>query len=228
MIVLAGMCAMLGWAVAAGAAGPRVILALGNSSFIDAQAILKATGAEVTLNPGKTPLEEVAVLVLADVAFGSLPGPVQQGIVEYANSGGAVLITGGSQSFGSGGYRAVASIIPYEIRSDSDWRNIPFRSPTPLQPGHPILAGVTFTTVGAVNDMNPRSGASEILQSAGGGSAGRGGYAFPLIAEIGVGAGRVVGIALDLKDFAGMPDRDLFVQNTLGYLLAASRAGLNR
>jgi hypothetical protein len=228
MIVLAGMCMMFGWAVAAGAAGPRVILALGNTSFIDAQAILKATGAEVTQAPGQMPLKDVAVLVLADVAFGSLPGPVQQGLVEYVNSGGAVLITGGAQSFGSGGYGTVASILPFEIRSDGDWRNIPFRSPIVVQPGHPILAGVSFATVGAVNDMNPRPGASEILQSAGGGSAGRGGYPYPLIAEIGVGAGRVVGIALDLKDFAGMPDRDLFVQNTLGYLLAASRAGLNR
>ncbi len=38
-----------------------------------------------------------------------------------------------------------------------------------------------------------------------------------------VGAGRVIGIAFDLNDLAGMRDRDLFVQNTLTYLLATSR-----
>jgi hypothetical protein len=31
-----------------------------------------------------------------------------------------------------------------------------------------------------------------------------------------------------LNDFAGMRDRDLFVQNTLTYLLTASRMGLRR
>ena len=221
MVMLAGMCMMLGLAVAAGAAGPRVILALGNSSFIDAQAVLKATGAEVTSAPGRTPLKEVAVLVLADVAFGSLPGPVQQGIVEYVNSGGAVLITGGARSFGSGGYSTVASIIPFEIRSDGDWRVVRSRSPIPTQPGHPILAGLTagFITIGMLNDMNPRSDASAILQTGGGG------FINPLIAEVGLGAGRVLGFAFDVNDLGDWSDRDIFVQNTLNYLLNTSRAG---
>jgi uncharacterized membrane protein len=200
-----------------------VILALGNASFIDAQAILKATGAEVTQDPGKAPLKDVAVLVLADVPFASLPQPVQGGLVEYVNSGGAVLITGGAQSFGSGGYKAVASIIPFEIRSDNDWRAVPFRQPTVLQPGHPIIAGqasVTFGTIGTFNDMNPRPGAIEILQSPGGGS-----YMSPLIAELGVGAGRVVGVAFDPNRLTGWDLRDLFVRNTLDYLLASSRLG---
>ncbi|HEX7547978.1 MAG TPA: hypothetical protein VF417_03185 [Candidatus Methylomirabilis sp.] len=224
MMVLVGMCVMLGWAAAAAAAGPRVILALGNTSFIDAQAILKATGAEVTQVPGKTPLKDVAALVLADVAFGSLPQPVQGGLVEYVSSGGAVLITGGAQSFGSGGYQAVAPIIPFEIRSDNDWRAFPFRSPVPLQPGHPILAGILgqrFFTIGTLNDMNPRPGATEILQSPGGG----GSYMSPLIAELGVGAGRVVGVAFDPNRLTGWDLRDLFVRNTLDYLLASSRLG---
>jgi hypothetical protein len=222
-IVFIGIYVMLGWAAAAEAAGPRVILALGNASFIDAQAILKATGAEVTQDPGKAPLKDVAVLVLADVPFGSLPQPVQGGLVEYVSSGGAVLITGGAQSFGSGGYQAVAPIIPFEIRSDNDWRAFPFRSPVPLQPGHPILAGILgqrFITIGTLNDMNPRPGATEILQSPGGGS-----YMSPLIAELGVGAGRVVGVAFDPNRLTGWDLRDLFVRNTLDYLLASSRLG---
>lgn len=225
-IVLVGIYVMLGWAAAAEAAGPRVILALGNASFIDAQAILKATGAEVTQDPGKALLKNVAVLVLADVPFGSLPQPVQGGLVEYVNSGGAVLITGGAQSFGSGGYKAVAPIIPFEIRSDNDWRAVPFRQPTVLQPGHPIISGqasVTFGTIGTFNDMNPLPGASEILQYAGGRS-----YMSPLIAEVGVGAGRVVGFAFDPSRLTGWSDRDIFVQNTLNYLLASSRLGRGR
>ena len=222
-IVLVGIYVMLGWAAAAEAAGPRVILALGNASFIDAQAILKATGAEVTQDPGKAPLKDVAVLVLADVPFGSLPQPVQGGLVEYVNSGGAVLITGGAQSFGSGGYKVVASIIPFEIRSDGDWRAVPFRSPISVQPGHPILAGISgqgFFTIGTLNDMNPRPGATEILQSPGGGS-----FMSPLIAELGVGAGRVVGVAFDPNRLTGWDLRDLFVRNTLDYLLTSSRLG---
>ncbi|HEX7549702.1 MAG TPA: hypothetical protein VF579_03925 [Candidatus Methylomirabilis sp.] len=229
MIVLVGICVMLGWAAAAEAAGPRVILALGNASFIDAQAILKATGAEVTQDPGKALLKDVAVLVLADVPFGSLPQPVQGGLVEYVNSGGAVLITGGAQSFGSGGYKEVAPIIPFEIRSDNDWRAVPFRSPVPLQPGHPILAGILgpgFITIGTLNDMNPRPGATEILRSPGGASStGGASYPSPLIAELGVGAGRVVGVAFDPNRLGGWGLRDLFVRNTLDYLLTSSRLG---
>ena len=224
MIALVGICVMLGWAAAAEAAGPRVILALGNVSFMDAQAILKATGAEMTQNPGKAPLKEVAVLVLADVPFGSLPQPVQGGLMEYVNSGGAVLITGGAQSFGSGGYKAVAPIIPFEIRSDGDWRAVPFRSPIPLQPGHPILAGLAggFITIGELNDMNPRPDANAILQTGGAG------YSYPLVAEMGMGAGRVLGFAFDVNRLGGWSDRGIFVQNTLNYLLASSRMGLGR
>jgi len=237
MIALAGMCVMLGWVAAAAAAGPRVILALGNASFIDAQAVLQSTGAEVIQDPDKVQLKDVAVLVLANIAYSNLPQPIRDGLVEYVSAGGSLLITGGAQSFGSGGYRAVASIIPFEMRTDKDWRPTPFRPPLPVQPGHPILAGVTFLTVGAVNDMNPRPDALEILQSPGGGGAGAlgitsggsrvgGSYQYPLIAELRVGAGRVIGIAFDLSDFAGMRDRNLFVENTLRYLLASSRMGL--
>jgi hypothetical protein len=211
-----------------------MILALGNTSWLNANDVRAATGAVATQDPGQFQLKDFAVIVLANVAFGGLPGPVQQGLVDYVTNGGAVLITGGSQSFGSGGYQAVASIIPFQIRTSSDWRPTPFRPPVPIQPGHPIMAGVTFLTIGAVNDMNPRPDASEILQAAGGGSAagraaggsgGGGSFPYPLITELGVGAGRVIGIAFDLNDLAGMRDRDLFVRNTLGYLLRVSRMG---
>jgi hypothetical protein len=233
--VAVGACLLLGWAsVTPAGQGPRVILALGNPSFINAAAVKQATGAEVSQD-ASMPLPQVAVLVLANAPLASLPQAIQERLVAYVSSGGALLITGGSQAFGSGGYQAVASIIPFQIRSDNDWRFISFRPPVPLQPGHPILAGVSFITVGTVNDMTPRPNATEILQSPGGGRApsaggtvGGGSYLYPLIAELAVGSGRVIGIAFDLNDFAGMRDRDLFIQNTLGYLLAASGVGLPR
>lgn len=234
-VCVAGALLVLGWtSMALSAQSSRVILVLGNASFVNPTSVQQATGAEVSQDPGM-PLKDVAVLVLANTPFASLPQPIQDGLADYVGAGGALLITGGAQSFGSGGYKAVAPLIPFQLRSDNDWRFISFRPPVPLQPGHPIMAGVTFTTVGTVNDMNPRPDATEILQSAGGGRApslggavGGGSYLYPMIAEVGVGSGRVIGIAFDLNDFAGMRDRDLFLQNTLTYLLAASRMGLGR
>jgi hypothetical protein len=237
VIAFVGMLVILGWTALAAAAGPRVILVLGNASFMDAQAVTRATGAEVIHDQDRVPLEEVAVLVLANIAYSNLPQAIQEGLVKYVNAGGALLISGGSQSFGSGGYQAVASIIPFEIRSKTDWHAIPFRPPIPVQPGHPILAGVTFLTVGAVNDMNWRPDSTEILQSPGGGGAGPtglsaggarvgGSYPYPLIAELRAGAGRVIGVAFDLNDFGRMRDLNLFIENTLRYLLASSRMGL--
>jgi hypothetical protein len=241
----------------AGAQSPRMILALGNTGFLNPADIQAATGAEVKQDMEKFELKHFAVIVLANVAYTSLPAPVQQGLVGYVAEGGAALITGGAQSFGSGGYQAVASIIPFQIRSDGDWRGTPFRPPVPFRPGHPILAGVNFITVGNLNDMNPRADATEILQAAGGGSAasraacstvcqptktaqgrsvtscrevcppgfggGGGSYPNPLVSELVAGAGRVIGIAFDPNEFAGMPDRDLFVRNTIAYLLSVSR-----
>ena len=203
----------------AAAQSPRMILALGNAGFLNPADIQAATGAEVKQDMGRSELKDFAVVLLADIAYAALPASVQQGLVQYVNDGGAVLITGGAQSFGSGGYQAAASILPFQIRSQNDWRAVPFRSPVPLQPDHPILAGVSFIPVGPRNDMNPRPGATEILRAAGG----HGTFPSPLIAEMLSGAGRVMGIAFDLNEFAGMRDRDLFVRNTIAYLLGASR-----
>jgi hypothetical protein len=230
LAIVAGLIATVGLASIAQAGQPsRTILVLGSAGFINDATAQQATGAAISRDPAR-PLKDVAVLVLANTPFSSLPPSIQEELVNFVGGGGALLITGGAQSFGSGGYKAVAPIIPFEIRSDNDWRFIAFRPPVPLQAGHPILAGVTFITVGTINDMNPRPNALEILQSAGGGRAvgpgqvgGGGGFLYPLIAEAMVGAGRVIGIAFDLNDFAGMRDRDLFVQNTLTYLLTASR-----
>ena len=206
--------------IPAAAQSPRMILALGSTGFLDAKSIEAATGAVVKFDMEKSQPKNFSVVVLANVAFPALPGPLQQGLAQYVNDGGAVLITGGSQSFGSGGYQSIASIIPFQIRSAGDWRFTSFRAPVPLQPGHPVVAGVSFGPIGSLNDMNPRGDATEILQSAGGGV---GGFRYPLIAEVAVGAGRVLGFAFDMNELAGMRDRDVFIRNTMTYLLSASR-----
>ena len=208
----------------AGQAG-RMILALGSTGWLNAADIQAATGAVVKQDLEQFKLQDFTVVVLGNTPFGSLPAPVQEGLVDYVGKGGTLLITGGSRSFGSGGYQAVSPIIPFQIRSESDWRATPFRPPIALQPGHPIMAGVTFITVGAVNDMKPRGDASEILRAAGGGSAGGGSFPFPLVAEVAPGSGRVIGVALDLNEFAGMRDLPLFVRNTMVYLAGASQLG---
>lgn len=216
----------LGWGAGAEAGqAARMILALGSTGWLNPADIQAATGALVKQDMEQFKLQDFAVVVLGNIPFGSLPAPVQEGLVDYVGKGGTVLITGGSRSFGSGGYQAISSILPFMIRSESDWRNMPFRPPIALQPGHPILAGVTFATVGAVNDMNPRGDASEILRAAGGGSAARGSFPYPLTAELATGRGRVIGIAMDLSDFASMPDLPLFVRNTMLYLSNASQVG---
>lgn len=233
LVVLAGLLLVVASPPSLAAAGaprqaPLMILALGNTGYLNPTDIQAATGAAIKQDMEKFELKDFAVVVLANVAFAALPGPVQQGLVQYVNDGGAVLITGGAQSFGSGGYQAVTSLLPFQIRATNDWRATPFRPPVPLQPGHPILAGVSFITVGNLNDMNPRADATEILQASG--VAGRPGvtapgFPYPLIAEVASGSGHVLGIAFDLNDFAGMRDRDLFVRNTITYLLRASRMG---
>ncbi|MFA5027994.1 MAG: hypothetical protein WC713_08950 [Candidatus Methylomirabilota bacterium] len=202
--------------VAAAAEAPRTILALGSADFISADA---APGAEILSDLGSRTLHEVSVVVLANIAYGNLPAPVAQELERYVTGGGTLLLTGGSQAFGSGGYQAVSSLIPFLIRGGGDWRATPFKPPIAIQPGHPILAGVTFLSVGNLNDTNPRPGATEILRASGG----QGSFPAPLIAELGSGTGRVIGVAFDLSEFSGMRDRDLFVRNTLTYLLGASR-----
>jgi len=236
LVVLAGLLLAVASPPSPAAAGaarqaPLMILALGNTSFLNPTDIQAATGAVVKQDLETFELKDFAVVVLANVAFAALPGPVQQGMVQYVNDGGAVLITGGAQSFGSGGYQAVASILPFQIRSTNDWRSERFMPVVPSQPGHPVLAGVSFISVGNLNDLNPRPGAVEILQTIAGGGIGLPGAkvgvanAHSLIAEVSAGSGRVLGIAFDLNDFAGMRDRDLFVRNTITYLVRASRMG---
>ncbi len=214
-----------------GAEPAKFILALGDDSYLPAEAVKAWTGAEVKKELGKHELLEFAVVILSNIPYGGLPGAVSERLSEFISRGGSLLITGGPNSYGSGGYQAVAPIIPFEIRAEQDWVAVPFKAVIPLQPEHPILAGATFRTVGNLNDLNPKkSGAIEIARYAGGG--GRRGlfgeiigakFPSPLIAEQRTGQGIVVGIAFNLgREIGSGWDGTRLLQNVLTYLVERS------
>lgn len=205
----------------AAAQGPPLILALGNTGFLHPAAIQAATGARVVRQMGGRKLKEYSVVVLADVAYRALPRQVRDGLIDYIKSGGALLITGGPHSWGAGGYQALASILPFKILGRQDWGAVPFREPVPVQPSHPILAGVEFIPIGTVNFVEVAPGATEILRLAGTPQ----NYPQTLIAEKRSGAGDVLGMTFDLNQLRGMRNLDLFVQNIISYLLAAPQLG---
>jgi len=205
------------WLYSATAEPTKLVLALGDGSYVPAEAV---TGAQVANELGDRDLVEFAVVILSNIPYNQLPGAVQEHLTEFLDQGGSLLITGGPNAYGSGGYQPMAAFVPFEIRARDDWRSVPFKEVIPIQPDHPILRGVTFRTVGSFNDLNPKAGAVEIAQYAGGGT----GFPSPLIAELRVGQGTVVGVALDLgRELQnGWRDGNRFVQNLLTYLVTRS------
>jgi len=205
------------WLYSATAEPTKLVLALGDGSYVPAKAV---TGSEVANELGDRDLVEFAVVILSNIPYNQLPGAVQEHLTEFLDQGGSLLITGGPNAYGSGGYQPMAAFVPFEIRARDDWHSVPFKEVIPIQPDHPILRGVTFRTVGSFNDLNPKAGAVEIAQYAGG----RTGFPSPLIAELRVGQGTVVGVALDLgRELQnGWRDGNRFVQNLLTYLVTRS------
>ena len=205
------------WLYSATAEPTKLVLALGDGSYVPAEAV---TGAEVANELGDRDLVEFAVVILSNIPYNQLPGAVQEHLTEFLDQGGSLLITGGPNAYGSGGYQPMAALVPFEMRATHDWRSHPFKQVIPIQPDHPILRGVTFRTVGSFNDLNPKPAAVEIAKYAGG----RTGFPSPLIAELRVGQGTVVGVALDLgRELQnGWRDGNRFVQNLLTYLVTRS------
>ncbi|MGH7387524.1 MAG: hypothetical protein ACREIZ_03550, partial [Candidatus Methylomirabilales bacterium] len=80
---------------AAGAA--KLILALGDDSYIPSDAV---QGAEVKKELGEYELVEFAVVILSNVSYGGLPGAVRGGLSEYLSRGGSLFITGGPNAYG--------------------------------------------------------------------------------------------------------------------------------
>ncbi|MFQ5881724.1 MAG: hypothetical protein ACE5I9_04540 [Candidatus Methylomirabilales bacterium] len=208
-----------------GAAEPsKLILALGDDSYIAPEEAKAWTGAEVKKALEEHGLLEFAVVILSNIPYGELPAAVREGLPEFVSQGGSVLITGGPNAYGSGGYKAVALLIPFEIRAEPDWKSGPFKPIIPLQPGHPVLQGVSFPPIGTFNDVNPAPGATEIGQYAGGKlPSGQFIFQVPLIAERQVGQGTVLGVAFDLgREMRAGWDGTRFVQNVLSYLAERS------
>lgn len=217
-----------------GAAEPeKLILVLGDDSYIPAQAVKAWTGAEVRKTLGPYDLQEFSLVLLSNIPYAELPQAIRERLPEFVRRGGSLLMTGGPNAYGSGEYQLLDSLIPFEIRAETDWISVPFKPVIPLQPDHPILEGVTFRTLGTFNDLNPRnSGVVEIAQYAGGGGTRIGPFGerigarfpSPLIAERRVGQGTVLGVAFDLgrEIRTGWTDGSKFARNVLIYLVERS------
>jgi Ca-activated chloride channel family protein len=87
---------------------------------------LEAQGFEVDTRAPRAagPLEGYDLVVLSDVGRGLLSNPLQAALEAYVRQGGGLLVGGGPESFGSGGYAGspLAALLP--IRQDpSDQRH---------------------------------------------------------------------------------------------------------
>jgi hypothetical protein len=200
-----------------------MVLALGDASYLSRDAAL-AAGAVLRTERGEFDLEEYSLVVLGNMPFGAIPTEIRDGLPDFLSKGGSLLVTGGPAGFGSGGYEAIAPLLPFALRGGADWRANPFKPVLLLQPGHPIFSGVSFPTVGTFNDLNPRPEAAELAQYQGGRTVSGARFSSPLVAELGVGSGVVLGVAFDLgaEVRAGWGGGPQFARNLVQYLVDRS------
>lgn len=221
-------------------AGPS-ILSLGDDSYVTWSEVEGRTGAVVRREIGDSSLTEFSVVILSNASYDSLPEAVRNGLADYLERGGSLLVSGGKQSYGSGGYvgTELAELLPLKPSRD-DFGYNPYGPTLLLQPRHPILQGVALPPMGYFNELELNSGAVEIAQyrkgskaaftggrDPGGGEIGGGGRRpMPLIAEKSVGQGTILAIAMDMAlslDKDTWKDRDRFAQNCVEYLLQRSK-----
>ena len=228
----------LGWPQEPWAQSGPMILSLGDDSYINWSELESRTGAVVKQELGDAPLTDFSLLVLSNVSYTSLPEGVRDGLRGYLEQGGTMLITGGKQSYGSGGYAdtELADLLPLRPSRD-DWLPHPFGPTLILQPGHPILKGIEIPTMAFFNELDLNGGAVEIAQyrkaskagivgggdPGGGQIQGGGRRPMPLIAERRSDAGTILAVALDLTLTGEWKDRGRFAQNCVEYLLQQSR-----
>lgn len=214
------------------------ILSLGDDSYVTWSEVEGRTGAVVRRELGDSLLTEFSVVVLSNVSYDSLPEAARNGLTDYLEHGGSLLVSGGQQSYGSGGYAgtALGDLLPLKPSRD-DWLPHPFGPTLIFQPSHPILRDVVIPTMAFFNELDLNSGAQEIAQYrkaskaafAGGGNPGGGEIQgggrrpMPLIAERSVGPGTILAIALDMTLTGDWKDRDRFAQNCVEYLLQRSK-----
>lgn len=197
----------------------QMILSLGDDSYITWSELESRTGAVVKREAGDASLNDFSLLVLSNVSYASLPEGVRDGLRGYLEQGGAMLITGGKQSYGSGGYAGteLGDLLPLRPSRD-DWLPHPFGATLILQPGHPILKGIEIPAMAFFNEVELSVGGVEIARY---GRAQR--LPHPLIAERSSSAGTILAVALDLTLTGEWKDRGLFAQNCVAYLLQRSR-----
>lgn len=220
--------------------GP-MILSLGDDSYVTWSEVESRTGAVPQRELGDSLPAAFSLVILSNVSYASLPDAVRDGLADYLALGGSVLVTGGKQSYGSGGYAgtALADLLPLKPWRD-DFGYNPYGPTILLQPNHPILQGIAFPPMGYFNETQLNSGAVEIAQyrkaskaafTRGGDPLGReiaggGRQPMPLIAERSLGQGTILAVALDMAlplDKDAWKDRDRFAQNCVEYLLQRSR-----
>jgi len=196
-----------------------VILSLGDDSYLTWSEVESRTGTIVKRDLGESPLADFSVLILSNLSYASLPDAVRDGLQGYLSQGGSVLVTGGQQSYGSGGYAGteLADLLPLRPSRD-DWLPHPFGPTLILQPSHPILKDVEILAMAFFNEVELNVGGVEIAR-----------YVrtqrlpHPLIAERSVGGGTILAVALDMTLTGDWRDRDRFSQNCVEYLLGRSR-----
>ncbi|MBI3781024.1 MAG: hypothetical protein HY278_08225, partial [candidate division NC10 bacterium] len=144
--------------------GP-MILSLGDDSYLTWAEVESRSGAVVKRELGESPLTDFSLLVLSNISYASLPEAVRDGLQGYLSHGGSVLVTGGQQSYGSGGYAGteLADLLPLRPSRD-DFGYHPYGPTLLLQPGHPIFKGVEIPTMGFFNELELNGGAVEIAQ----------------------------------------------------------------
>jgi hypothetical protein len=202
---------------ASGQAREKIILSLGGDQFIPKAAIEATASARFRGDlKGLQYLDEVSVIVLADIAYAQLPPVLQASLVQWVELGGGLLVTGGNSSFGLGGYAEtpLGGILP--LRPDMrDYTNHPFFPAYVLVESHPIFAGVTTASMANFNETAVAGDGTLLLEyrgaskgaGAGGGMTGSG------AAFGGTGAGVPGGVGT-----GGIPNLNIGAANTQGGL----------
>jgi len=152
----------------------RIILSLGNDQFIPKAAIEATTDARFQSDlRGLRFLDEVSVIVLADLPYDRLPAPLQANLAAWVELGGSLLVTGGNNSFGLGGYgeTPLGEISPLRpIKGDKTGHS--FSPVFVLSEGHPLFAGVTTAPMAFFNETTLVGDGRLLLEYRGAGKAG--------------------------------------------------------
>ena len=201
----------------------RVILSFGNDQFIPKAAAESLTGARFQSDfSGLRYLDDASVIVLADIAYAQLPAILQASLADWVNLGGSLLVTGGNNAFGFGGYAGtpLGNILPLRP-GPTDSTGHGFSATYVLNPSHPLFSGVTAATMANFNETSVTGDATPLLEYRG---ASKGGFAGGGMTGSGRafgqgGAGIPGGIGQ-----GGVPNTNIATINTQGGIQGGGRA----